>query len=72
MKLSGEQRDTLHSLVITQNVSAAVAFVEDFLGGSDGQALDSVGDQASGSPAQVVGSSSGTEDTGKKAGRGSK
>lgn len=38
MKLSGEQRDTLHSLVITQNVSGAVAFVEGLFGGSDGEA----------------------------------
>jgi len=37
MKLSGEQRDTLHSLVITQNVSGAVAFVEGLFGGSDGE-----------------------------------
>lgn len=38
MKLSGEQRDTLHSLVITQNVSGATAFVEGLVGGSDGRA----------------------------------
>lgn len=38
MKLSGEQRDTLHSLVITQNVSGAIAFVEGLVGGSDGEA----------------------------------
>lgn len=68
MKLSGEQRDTLHSLVITQNVAGAILFVE----GLDGQALDSVSDQASGGTAQVSGSPAGPEDTGKKARSGGK
>jgi len=69
MKLNGAQRDTLHSLVITQNVSGAVAFVEELLGGkSDGEEVDSGSDQASGSAAQELGSIAGTEDSGKKAG----
>ena len=68
MKLNGTQRDTLHSLVITQNVTGAVAFVEYLLGGqSDGEALDSRSDQASGSAAQELGSAAGEEDTGGKA-----
>jgi hypothetical protein len=42
MKLTGTQRDTLHSLVITQNVSGAVKFVEDLLGGEDGESSSRV------------------------------
>lgn len=37
MKLTGEQRDALHSMVVTQNTSGVVEFVENLLGGSDGE-----------------------------------
>ena len=67
MKLTGSQRDTLHSLVITQNVSGAVAFVEDLLGGEDGKALDSGSDSSQGRIAQEFGNPAGPEDTSGKA-----
>lgn len=37
MKLSAEQRDTLHSLVITQNAAGAIEFVEKLLSAASGE-----------------------------------
>jgi hypothetical protein len=72
MKLNGTQRDTLHSLVITQNVNGAIQFVEDLFGGQgDGESTSgvqssAVEDSSGGLQQASSGSDPSVEDTARK------